>query len=318
MSFLYYLPARGTLNFDLKFNDMKSYFLFFGLLLSLCTSQGQGYEKLIILQGKGLTTYFSKGHDQRAKQIATRVENVITYYNDLIKFKPSVTLLILSKADWSDYTKFPVYGMPHYTSSSTLIVAAEDNEYWRSFLSAKDLPEETRSEVMKIYGLPDNSLSMQAFFDLLAIHELGHAFHSQGKLQMQRKWMGELFCNILLHTYIAEKEPDQLPALTLFPKIVVSGGIKNYKYTSLLELEENYSEIAQQHPQNYGWYQCRWHFAAATIYDTDGKVAFQRLWSTLKTEQETLNDTSLAVLLQAKVGKPVADVLLRWETDMNK
>ena len=69
----------------------------------------------------------------------------MTYYNDLIKFKPVVTLLILSKADWSSYTKFPVYGMPHYRGDSTLIVAAEDNEYWRSFLSVKDLPEEVRS-----------------------------------------------------------------------------------------------------------------------------------------------------------------------------
>ena len=159
---------------------------------------------------------------------------------------------------------------------------------------------------------------MQAFFDLLAIHELGHAFHIQGKLQMQRKWMGELFCNIFLHTYIAEKEPGQLPALTLFPKIVVSGGIKNYKYTSLQELEEKYNEIGPQHPQNYGWYQCRWHAAAAAIYDTDGKTVFQRLWATLQTEQVKLNDVSLAELLQTKVGKSVADVLLRWETDMVK
>ncbi len=73
-----------------------------------------------------------------------------------------------------------------------------------------------------------------------------------------------------------------------------------------------------QHPQNYGWYQCRWHVAASTIYDTDGKAAFQRLWSTLKTEQGKLDDPALADLLQTKVGKSFADVLLRWETDMVK
>ncbi|HLG38589.1 MAG TPA: hypothetical protein VI461_02935, partial [Chitinophagaceae bacterium] len=258
------------------------------------------------------------GHDERARQIATRVENVMTWYNDLIKFKPSVSLLILSKTDWSSYTKFPMYGMPHYRGDSILIVAAEDNEFWRSFLSVKDLPEEIRKQAKQVYGLRDSSVSMQAFFDLLAIHELGHAFHNQGKLQVQRKWMGELFCNILLHTYIAEKEPGQLAALTLFPKIVVSGGIKNYKYTSLQELEEKYDEIGQQYPQNYGWYQCRWHAAAAAIYDTDGKTAFQRLWTTLKTEQVKLDDASLAELLQTKVAKSVAGVLLRWERDMVK
>jgi hypothetical protein len=306
------------LNFVLKLNIMKSYFLLCSLMLFFFTSHSQGYDKLNTLQGSGVTTYFSKGHDQRAKQIATRVENVMIWYNNLIKFKPVVLLLILSKADWSSYTKFPVYGMPHYNNDATLIVAAEDNEFWRSFLSVKDLPEEVGSQAKQVYGLPDSSVSMQPFFDLLAIHELGHAFHNQGKLQMQRKWMAELFCNILLHTYIAEKEPSQLPALTLFPKIVVSGGIKNYKYTGLQELEDKYNEIGQQHPQNYGWYQCRWHAAAAAIYDTDGKAVFQRLWTTLQTEQVKLNDASLAELLQTKVGKSVADILLRWETDMVK
>jgi len=41
---------------------------------------------------------------------------------------------------------------------------------------------------------------------------------------MQRLWMQELFCNIMLHTYIAENEPQNLPALELFPEMVVSGG----------------------------------------------------------------------------------------------
>ncbi|MEI9910464.1 MAG: hypothetical protein WDO71_12835 [Bacteroidota bacterium] len=297
---------------------MKSYFLLYSLTIFFFTGYAQDNTRLDSLQGAGVTTYFSKGHEQRARQTATRVENVMTWYNDLIHFKPTVSLLILSKADWSSYTKFPVYGMPHYTDNATLIIAAEDNEFWRSLLAVKDLPEEIRQQAKQVYGLRDSSVSMQAFFDLLAIHELGHAFHNQGKLQVQRKWMGELFCNILLHTYIAEKEPGQLAALTLFPKIVVGGGIKNYTYTSLQELEEKYAEIAQQHPQNYGWYQCRWHAAAATIYDTDGKTVFQRLWKTLQTEQVKLSDASLAELLQNKVAKPVADVLLRWETDMVK
>jgi hypothetical protein len=306
------------LNFVLNFNIMKSHFLFCSLVLFFFTSHAQDYDKLNTFQGSGGITYFSKGHEPRAKQITARVGNVMAWYNELIGFKPAVTLLVLSKTDWSSYTKMPVYGMPHYNNDSVLIVAAEDNEYWRSFLSMKDLPGEMQKQVKQVYGMPDSSVSMQAFFGLLAIHELGHAFHMQGKLQVQRKWLGELFCNILLHTYIAEKEPGQLPALTLFPKMVVNGGTKNYKYTSLQELEEKYNEIAQQHPKNYGWYQCRWHVAAAGIYDAGGKTIFQRLWTTLQTQQVKLNDELLAELLQNKIGKPIADVLLRWEIDMVK
>ena len=135
---------------------------------------------------------------------------------------------------------------------------------------------------------------------------------------MQRKWMGELFCNILLHTYIAEREPALLPALTLFPRIVVGGGTKNYKYTSLPALEENYNEIGQRHPQNYGWYQCRWHVAAANIYDADGKTVFKKLWTILQTEKRNLDDAELAKLLETKVSRSVAEVMLNWEKDMVK
>ncbi|HEY6503973.1 MAG TPA: hypothetical protein VIZ28_08375 [Chitinophagaceae bacterium] len=299
---------------------MKRHLFFLALSFFSFSLHAQMYEQLHPLKGTapGVIVYFSTGHEQRARQTATRVENVMSYYEELVGFRPAVTLLLLSKADWSNYTKFPVYGMPHYKSDSTLVVAAEDNEFWRSFLSVKDLPEDIRQQAEKVYGLPDSSVSMQPFFDLLAIHELGHAYQFQGKLQAQRKWMGELFCNILLHTYIAEKEPGQLPALTLFPQIVVGGGTKNYPFTSLQELEERYAEIGQKYPQNYGWYQCRWHAAAAAIYDADGKTVFQRLWNVLRAEQNKLGDAEFAELLQTRVSKSVADVLLRWETGMVK
>ena len=295
---------------------MKPVMLFICATLFCLTSFGQPYDKLQSLSGAGVTTFYSEGFMARAQQTATRLEKVMTYYQEMLGFKPVVTLLLLNKADWPLYTKFPVYGMPHYNDDATLVVAAEDNDFWRSFLNVKELPENIRLQAEKVYGLPDKTVSMQPFFDLLAIHELGHAFHMQGKLQVQRKWMGELFCNILLHTYIAEKEPEQLAALTLFPRIVVNGGVKNYRYTSLKDLEERYDEIGQQHPQNYGWYQCRWHAAAAGIYDADGKAVMQRLWNTLKSKQEKLNDADFAALLHTGVSSKTADVLRKWEADM--
>ena len=35
----------------------------------------------------------------------------------------------------------------------------------------------------------------------------------------------------------------------------------------LADLENRYDEIGQRYPQNYGWYQSRWHSSAADIYD---------------------------------------------------
>lgn len=276
----------------------------------------QRYEALGELKNPTVRVYHSKGAEQRARTITQRVDKAMAYYQQLLQFKPSVTLLVLTEADWSRYTTFPVYGMPHYTGDSTLVVAAEDNPFWKSFLPPlEQLPPDLRQAVQATYRRPDGSLSMEAFFDLLALHELGHAFHFQGGLNMQRKWMGELFVNILLHTYVAEKEPEALPALTLFPRMVVGGGTKEFTFTSLADIEARYEEIGQRHPKNYGWYQSRWHSAAAGIYEAAGREVGRTLWYALKAQKQRLSDEALALFLESSGVKAVADMLRHWDRD---
>ena len=287
----------------------------FLILISFFKLQAQSFENLNSLEGHHVKTYYSNGSKEQAETMANRCDNVIAFYKSIIDFEPTVNLLVLSSADWTTYTNFPVYGMPHYNDAQTLIVASEDNAFWKSFIPPLDqLPVELSQQVSSTYSDDNETLTMRSFFDLLAIHELGHAFHSQGGLTMQRKWMGELFANILLHTYIAEKEPVLLPALTVFPRMVVSSTKKEeLKFTTLDELESNYDVIGQQYPNNYGWYQCRWHMAAGNIYNSGGIGAFQNLWNHLKIEKEPLDDSTFATLLSSKVHQSVADVLLKWD-----
>ena len=274
----------------------------------------QSFVNLNHLEGNKTKTYYSNGSKEQAETMAKRCDNVISFYKSLVNFEPTVTLLVLSPDDWSKYTKFPVYGMPHYNDAKTLIVASEDNDFWKSFIpQLSQLPKELAQQISNTYSDKDNTLTMRDFFDLLAIHELGHAFHNQGGLNMQRKWMGELFANNLLHTYIAEKEPELLPALTVFPQMVVFSTNKSeLKFTTLNELETNYELLGQKYPQNYGWYQCRWHKAAGDIYNDGGTKAFKKLWQTLKKQKEPLDDGAFAKLLSKKVHKSVASVQLKW------
>ena len=246
--------------------------------------------------------------------MSIQCDSVMAFYNKHIALEPAVTLLVLSPQDWSTYTNFPVYGMPHYNDDDILIVASEDNDFWRSFIPPlEQLPKELANQIESTYRDKQGKLTMQPFFDLLAIHELGHAFHIQGGLVMQRKWMEELFANLLLHTYIAEKEPALLAATTIFPNMVVATTDKaNLKFTTLAQLEEHYGEIAQMHPNNYGWYQCKWDQHAADIYDTGGVKTFVRLWNALKEQKEILDDQAFAKLLATQVHQRVADVLLKW------
>jgi hypothetical protein len=154
---------------------------------------------------------------------------------------------------------------------------------------------------------------MQPFFDLLALHELGHAFHFQAGLNMQRKWMQELFVNIMLHTFVAEKEPQSLPALTVFPQMVISGGTGDYLYTSLQDVHEKYNEIGAKHPKNYGWYQCRWHAASAQIYETDSTSAATQLWKALKDQKQTLSESELIPFFEKAGLRSVAEMIRNWD-----
>ena len=296
-----------------KDNRIHWALLFFFISLPALLA-AQNYDSLNHLDGYQTKVYYSNGTNERAKIMASRCDKVVQFYKKQIKFEPSVTLLILSPQDWSKYTNFPVYGMPHYNDNKTLIVASDDNDFWKSFIPPiSQLPRQLADQIISTYSNKNGDLTMQAFFDLLAIHELGHAYHNQGKLTMQRKWMGELFANILLHTYIAENEPELLPALTVFPKMVEAGGKSELKYTSLKDLETNYTEIGQKYPKNYGWYQSRWHIAAGNIYNTGKVKTFKKLWVTLKSNNEVLDNAAFASLLSRKVHRSVADVLLKWD-----
>lgn len=289
---------------------MKLLLLVLTGLLPLSQSKAQNSEGLMELKGFSIKAYYSPGHEERARVIVARCEKTILYVNGLVNFKPNVSIYILNPEHWKKFATSDPYGMPHFSDEKTLIIAAEDNPYWRSFIPPlEQLPAELASKIRKAYTNKDGNLSMMAFFDLLALHELGHAFHFQGDLTMQRLWMQELFCNIMLHTYIAENEPQNLPALEVFPEMVVAAGTAGYKFTTLTDFETVY---ANMDPKNYGWYQCRLHVAGKKIYDAGGKSAFINLWTALKRNKEKMTDEQFASFLSKKVHKEVADVQTKW------
>lgn len=277
-------------------------------------TNAQTFPGLLDLTGYGQKVYYSPGQEERAKEIAGICDRANVYFQKLFSFKPNTKLFILAPSEWKQYATHPVYGMPHYSSKdgSRLVMASEDNAFWKSFLPPMDkLSPALAGNVRKAYTNKDGVLSMMPFFDLLALHELAHGFHKQGGLTMQRLWMQEMFANVMLHTYIAENEPKLLPALTTFPEMVVAAGTEGYKYTSLADFEKYY-ENGTIPPKNYGWYQCRLHVAAKDIYNAGGTKVLLKLWSALKSPDTKMNDTEFAAFLEKNVDTVVANVPLKW------
>ena len=312
------IPINDIFRAFYERNMMRTLLLFIPIAcLSIDTVQAG--SQLDSLPDAQIKTFYSEGHKDRANTISVQVANAFNFFKDALSTEPSVTLMVLSPADWSEHSRMNVvYGMPHYADDGTLVVAAEDNPFFRSFVPPMDqLAPEMAAEIKRTYTTKDGDLTMQPFFDLLALHELGHAFHVQADLNMQRKWLQELYVNILLHTYIAEREPSLLPALTLFPQMVVAGGTEGFTYTRLKDSHDHYGELGRDHPRNYGWYQSRWHKAAATIYDTGGMAAARKLWDALKMQKATLDDEELLVFLRREAPE-VSAMVEDWDAEVKR
>ncbi|WP_152616857.1 hypothetical protein [Flavihumibacter solisilvae] len=268
------------------------------------------------LKGFTQTYYYSPGHQGRAKSIAVLMESAGKYFQREIEFTPQTTIYILAPQDWKSVAAKPlhdVYGFPHNIDDVRLAIAAEDNDFWRSFLPpVEQLPPPMALQVKKAYGKTDGSYTMMPFFDLLALHEMGHSYTSQAGLKMHRYWMGELFVNIMLHTYIAENQPELLPALETFPNLVIGAGTAEFKFTSLEDFERLYPTLGMG-AKNYGWYQCKLHSAAKNIYNAGGDAILKKLWKALQTHQEEMTDKEFANMLKTEVHPSVANVYLTWD-----
>jgi hypothetical protein len=275
------------------------------------------FDGLVKLEGFSLAVYVSKGHEALGKQIASLVDGANQYMSELVdKPAPEVTLLVLSTEDWGKFTNPQIiYGMPHYGgNANTLVVAAEDNFFWRANMPPLHALTPEQQEVFRqVYTNEAGELSVRPFFDVLAIHELGHGWTGNHKIKRQRFWLEEVFCNVFLHTYIAEKRPELLPALEVLPMLQVAGNRDQFKYTTLTQFEEGYWIIGREAPVNYGWYQFRFHNAAKQVYDQAGPAALKNLWNFKAGLSEVVDEDKLIYGLQNKVHPAMANVSLNWE-----
>jgi hypothetical protein len=139
----------------------------------------------------------------------------------VLRFAPTVRLLVPSPQDWETYADVPVYGLPHTVQEGqALVMGDEPADFWQGVISMIDdiLAPAQRAEMEAVYGIADGQINIAPFADLIVVHELAHLFHEQVPFAFPRLWLDELFANLCVHTYIAEREPEQLPVWTALPE----------------------------------------------------------------------------------------------------
>ncbi len=249
----------------------------------------------------------STGCEEAASAAAERCAAATEFLDPVLGLPPPVVIWVLNASDWDRFSPDSTYGMPHYAQGN-LYLAGGRAEFWRGLaqLIADRADPVQQERFAHVYRGADGEADLTPFFDLLAVHELAHAFADRRSSSFPRRWLAELFANLCLHAYVAACEPNRLEVLEVFPEVYAGLDGRDFPLHTLTEFEAVYSAMDGA---NYAWFQSRFHRAAAGIHEAAGIDALHRLWRLCSAAEE-----ALARQLDAEAGWEVADVLRTWPT----
>jgi len=242
----------------------------------------------------GLPTFASAGLEERAARIGRIAADSHTYIAGLLGFSPETQVLVLSEADWPSRSGSPLYGLPN-ASNGTLVVAGTEAPFWDELTEM--VAADDRPELARVYAGGAGTIRFGPFFDLVAVHEVAHVFH-EGTQHFPRLWLQELFANLCLHSWVAERSPESLPILVTLPFLGGKAAAEVFTYRTRDDFERLYSDVGGP---NYVWFQFRLQLEAAALYDRAGPTALVRLFEAFK-----MDDAALARRLDEAVDPGLA------------
>jgi len=279
------------------------------------------------LGGYPFEVRYSSGTSERARVLADIAADAYAYFSRLFSgFKPNIAVIVASPADWE--SRQP-YGLPFFNDDDgqirpgIVVMPASRGDFWIAM--GEDLRETSPEGYAKVLATyPDGAghFDLQPFFDLVTIHELGHAFEVLGDRRMPTYWLGEIFANLCLHAFIAMKQPDSLSTLKVLPTVgAQSTHLEDWMrvrgFTTLEELEVHYTGGDDpMSPLNYVWFQYRWQRIAAAMFNADGEDGLVRFWDCFHANDRLnpgqVTATSLIPLLRTEVSETLSRAVQDW------
>ncbi len=270
---------------------------------------------------------YSDGSLDRALSMADLTADAYAFFDGYLPgVRPDLAIIVASKSDWR--SRQP-YGLPFFNDDQDqirpgiVVMPSERGDFWAAM--GDDLRDASPTDYPKLLATyPDGNggLDLQPFFDLVVIHELGHAFEVNGDLRLPTFWLGEIFANLALHTFVAAKRPEALKTLEVLATVgteseQLDSRIRAEGYSTLEELELHYT--GGDDPMsalNYAWYQYRWQRLAAATYEAHGEDALVRFWKCFRALDRTdgleFTTDELAQLLKTDVSEIMARAVVEW------
>ncbi len=279
------------------------------------------------LHGYPFEVRYSDGSVARARAAADNTAEAYAYLSSLLSgVEPEIAVIVANKADWE--SRQP-YGLPFFNDdpgqicTGIVVMPANSGDFWGAM--GEDLREASPHDYsLLLEAYPDGAggLDLQPFFDLITIHELGHAFEVLGNLRLPTYWLSEIFANLALHAFVGNKRPQDLRTLETLATVGARSTnldirMRSHGYTTLEELEAHYTGGDNpMSPLNYVWYQYRWQRLVAAMFEVDGEDALVRLWhcfhATNHHRSGEVDAATLAPLLSKEVSETLGRAIQDW------
>jgi hypothetical protein len=279
------------------------------------------------LEGYPFEVRYSDGALTRATAAASVAADGYIYFSRLFPaVEPDIAVIVANEADWSSGGP---YGLPFFNDDAgqirpgIVVMPAGGGDFWLAI--AQDLRDASPRRYRRLLATyPDGKggVDLQPFFDLITIHELGHAFETLGDLRLPTFWLSEIFVNLAMHAFVATQMPASLPTLEALP--TVGAGSRNLAarmrtegYSTLEELQAHYAGSDEPMPPlNYVWYQHRWLRLVAKMFEIDGEDGLRRFWDCFHAKDRVSTGeataASLAPLLANEVSRTLGRAVRDW------
>ena len=171
------------------------------------------------LGGYPFEVRYSDGSLARARAVADVAADAYAYFSALFAVEPDIAVIVASETDWK--SRQP-YGLPFFNDDEgqirpgIVVMPAGSGDFWEGI--GDDIRDASpRGYARLLAAYPGGDL--QPFFDLVTIHELGHAFQVLGDLRLPAFWLGEIFADLAMHAFVATQLPASLPTLEVLPTV---------------------------------------------------------------------------------------------------
>lgn len=223
---------------------------------------------LVSIDGFPFAVSASDGTDERAQALAARAASALAWHAEQLGWRPRFRLTVANSVDWPNVAAVPIYGVPQTWEDHTIVAADEAplfTEVGADLLN--HAPPEVASRFRDTYGDPP---MLVGYFDQYLAHELVHLFCEQVPVAPAPLWAVELFCNLGMIGYLAEREPNALELLRAATDASAHIPIGERPVHELDDMERSF-DVGQL---AFGWYILRltaladrlWHSADPGLY----------------------------------------------------